>query len=113
MRSERVDLKNVSIAMAESRIDRDREVVVEVLGKIAAKLPGDDRARRGVVTMDADVEMARVVEDAHFGIFRGRLGFVWLTLAEIGNEGSGGPEGIIESAIQARREFGPSGTRDS
>lgn|SRR6516225_3407621 len=58
LRAEGIDLKNISITVAESGIDGDGEVVVEVLGKIAAKLPGDDGARRGVVTMDADVEMA-------------------------------------------------------
>jgi len=109
LRAERVDLENVSVAMAESGIDGDGEIVVEVLRKVAAKLRGDDGVWGGVVTMNADVEVAGVIEDANFGFFGGGLGFERLTLAEIGDKRSGGPERVVERAVEARWMIGAGG----
>ena len=83
LRAQGIDLKNVGVAMAESGVNGDGEIVVEILRQVAAKLGGDDGARAGVVAMDSDVKMARVVEDADFGVFRGGLGFEGFALTEV------------------------------
>jgi hypothetical protein len=95
--------------MAEGGIDGDGEIVVEVLGEVAAELRGDDAAGGGVVAMNADVKAAGVIEDANFGFFGGGLGFERFALAEIGDEGSVGPERVVERAVKARWTIGAGG----
>lgn len=109
LRAKRIDLENVGIAMAEGGINGDGEIVIEVLGEIAAELRGDDGAGGRVVTMDTDVEVARVVEDADFAVFGGGLGFERFALAEVGDERGIGPERVVERAIEARGVFDAGG----
>jgi len=109
LRAEGIDLENVGIAMAEGGVDGDGEIVIEVLGEIAAELRGDDGGGGGVVAMNADVKVAGVIEDADLGFFGGGLGFERFALAEIGEQGGAGPERVVERAIEARRVVGAGG----
>jgi len=113
LRAEGVDLENVSVAMAEGGIYGDGEIVVEVLREVAAKLRGDDGVWGRVVTINADVKMAGVIKDANFGFFGRGLGFEGFALAEIGDEGSVGPERVVERAVEARWMIGAGGGRGS
>jgi len=59
--------------------------------------------------MNADVEVAGVIEDSDFRLFRSGLGFERFALPEIGDEGSVGPERVVERSVEARRMIGAGG----
>jgi hypothetical protein len=63
--------------------------------------------------MDADVNMAGVIENANFGFFRGRSSLEWLALAKIIDGRRDLPDRIIKRSIQARCLLGPNRNRRS
>ena len=102
LRAQRIYFEDVSVAMTQSWIDHDGEVVIEVHGKITAQLSGNDRSRGVVVAANSEVHVMGVVQDANFGFLCGRAGLKGLPLPEVGNRGCGLPYRIVQSPIQAR-----------
>jgi len=63
--------------------------------------------------MDAEVNVAGVIENANFGSFRGRSSLEWLALAKIIDGRRDLPYRIIKRAVQARCLLGSGSNRRS
>ncbi len=66
-------------------VDYDFKVVVQLLGNIAPEFRGDYLLRLRVKTGNAEVDLVFRIENANFGLFRGRLSLEWFPLQEIGD----------------------------
>src|SRR5229473_6263857 len=80
---------------------------------ISEQLGGDNVGRRLVVAVDAEVNMAGIVEHADFGLLCGRRSLEWLALTEISDGRRSLPNRIVESSVQAGRMLGPDRRRST
>jgi len=70
--------------------------LIEVLLQIA----DDDPAGRGIVGVDADVEILVVIQDAHLGPLAGRLPLLRLVLEKARRHWCVAPNGLIERPVE-------------
>jgi hypothetical protein len=79
-----IDLKHVAVAVIVRGIDRNLEIVIELLAYIAAHLLRHDPAWLRVVTDDSEEHIVLCVKNADFRALRWRLSFVGFALSEVG-----------------------------
>src|SRR5260370_21489492 len=80
---------------------------------MTGQMRGQDLGWDGVVAVDAEVNVAGVIENANFGFFRGSSSLDWLALAKIVEGRRDLPNRIIQRSIQARCLLGPGSNRRS
>ena len=67
------------------------------------------RVRLAIVREHAEVEVVRVVEHAHFGVFGRRLSFARIVLDEAASRPAPGPVRLVQRAVDRDRTGGPHG----
>src|SRR5207245_716778 len=76
--AQRIHFEDVSVSVAQGGIDHDGKVIVQVHGQISTQLGGNNVSGRLVIAVDAEINMAGIVEHANFGFLGGRRSLEWL-----------------------------------
>src|SRR5439155_21669625 len=83
LRAERVELEYIGVAAIVSCVNRDREVIVQILLQVSAQFGGHDTRWIRVVTRDPEINLVAGVQNADFGFPGRRLALIRLALPEV------------------------------
>ncbi len=78
------------------RVQDDLEVIAGLTVEVFSELAGEDAVRFAIVCEHAEVNIVRIVQYAHLGLFRGGLSFVGIVLHEAACHRRAGPVRFIE-----------------
>ena len=101
MRTQRIDLEDVSIAPVTPGVDHDLEIVIQFLTNIPAQLRGYGTVNSRIVARDSKVNFTPRIEHSYFRSLRSGAAFVRFSLPKIGDRGGLLPNRIIERTVQA------------
>ena len=93
-----IDVESERGAMIVITVEHDAEPVGVAEAHVASAEPGSDWS--GVVKSHAHVECFVVIDDAHFGLLRGGLAFVWVDLGEVVAYRRARPGRFVELAVE-------------
>ena len=83
------------------RIDDDFKVVVQLLAHVASQLSSDRPLTVGIAASDPEIDLIMGVDDTHFCGLGGRLAFVGLALAKVGDGSGLQPEWVVQSPVDS------------